>query len=926
MEHPQKQPVAVTPLRRRSKRCRAFQQSLSLCAAMALCGVWSSRAQDNPSATKACLEFPSPGAGACYPSLSQAEAALGKDPTFGPSFQRAYTESADATGVVIIYHAKDRPAETLYPPSYYEGTQFGLSARELGCPATVIPAAHLSNDLMTPDYACLIQGVEKALSEENPGCSHHFSLAGGDAEPFYSVGRSFNFFDIGTINHSELWHDHYQFIHHHYRCEPPVVPQPLEYDEKHVIYKQQAFRCPSGYIAKDGWSALAAQEQGSNESIEWPNICQSGALARIKVTMQQVASCATAHPCHPATGDKSRAEVDFTFAGRPFTRHYHALGQVWGTSGIGIAWSHPYDMRMAHSTLIDADGTIETFSQINSATIDKTFTIISRGDNTPDRLLRESEKDGIVWIAELRDRDGTRHRFDGLGRLIAIDRPGDVQGSVTLQYSGQTSTDLLNTVTDGLGRVLRFHYTRGHLNQITLPDCQTVNYRQDDDGNLVAVDYGNGQVKQYLYHEAGLATPDQRNLLTGIISEDGRRYASFRYDQQGRAITSVLHDGRSASDGSANAVERTTLNYLSDSTVQVTADGNGTKTYTIQPGVYRRIVGISDSTGSVGYQLSSDGRLSGQTDPRGITTSYGYSDSYRNRQSEAVATADAREITLTRTDDQQLERRELWSKGASPQLRAIQTYRYDNDRRLIAACTLDPAVAVASGYACGSSARPPAGVMQATQTYCGSGQSESNCPLAGLLRTRTTTRGQTWQYQYYASDAEGCGSDPRHCAHRKGDLASVLDGDGQAVLQVGAYDGAGRPLTLSDGNGSATKLAYDGRGRVRQITQQSAMQADRVIQMDYTAPGQLAHWTRPDGQTWQGQYDTALRLTHVDDAANQQISTVLDAASNPVNTAITGPITVPAGAHPPTRSAPSPDNGAQPSPQPPPAAASGRDR
>lgn len=67
--------AAVTHPRRPSGFCLLFKQRLSLRAALALCGIWPAMAQDNTSAVKACLGFSSPGAGACYPSLSQAKAA-----------------------------------------------------------------------------------------------------------------------------------------------------------------------------------------------------------------------------------------------------------------------------------------------------------------------------------------------------------------------------------------------------------------------------------------------------------------------------------------------------------------------------------------------------------------------------------------------------------------------------------------------------------------------------------------------------------------------------------------------------------------------------------------------------------------------------------------------------------------------------------
>lgn len=124
--------------------------------------------------------------------------------------------------------------------------------------------------------------------------------------------------------------------------------------------------CPKGYYVKRGTSSSFAAP--GDTWVKWPNLCESRKTATITVKTQQIASCGTLHPCHPATGDQSRSEVDFVSAGRPFTRYYHSSGQVWGPSGIGINWSLPYDMRLTNvdRTLIDETGSVETLSHVKS--------------------------------------------------------------------------------------------------------------------------------------------------------------------------------------------------------------------------------------------------------------------------------------------------------------------------------------------------------------------------------------------------------------------------------------------------------------------------------------------------------------------------------------------------------------------------------
>lgn len=71
---------------------------------------------------------------------------------------------------------------------------------------------------------------------------------------------------------------------------------------------------------------------------------------------------------------------------------------------------------------------------------------------------------------------------------------------------------------------------------------------------MTSVFQGSSQTKKYLYEDNN----DSR-LLTGIIDERGIRYATWKYDPHGRAISSEHAQG----------AEKTTIQYHSDDTTTV---------------------------------------------------------------------------------------------------------------------------------------------------------------------------------------------------------------------------------------------------------------------------------------------------------------------------------------------------------------------
>jgi len=128
----------------------------------------------------------------------------------------------------------------------------------------------------------------------------------------------------------------------------------------------------------------------------------------------------------------------------------------------------------------------------------------------------------------------------------------------------------------------------------------------------------------------------------------------------------------------------------------------------------------------------------------------------------------------------------------------------------------------------------------------------------------------TWAY-HLADDPGG--------NFRVGDLASITNALGQATSFT-HYDAAGRLKRAVDANGLATELDYWPRGWLKSRRIVKAPSIDETTLYDYTAAGDLAKVTRPDG-SWTGfGYDDARRLVSVTDNLGNSITYVLDAIGN----------------------------------------------
>lgn len=200
-----------------------------------------------------------------------------------------------------------------------------------------------------------------------------------------------------------------------------------------------------------------------------------------------------------------------------------------------------------------------------------------------------------------------RYGYNAQGDLIS---QHNEQGQ---QFNYNFTNGLLKTVQAPNGKILQFSYTGNLLTKVTHPDQTT-----------------------RIYHYEDTRFP---NALTGITDERGIRYATWKYDDQGRAISSEH----------AGGAEKTSIFFNADGTTTVT-NALGKKTiysFTDILGV-RRVNNVTGepTANCVGanqaYTYTPQGLVETKTDWNGSITKYAYDTFGRElTRTNAFGTADA---------------------------------------------------------------------------------------------------------------------------------------------------------------------------------------------------------------------------------------------------------------------------------------------
>jgi RHS repeat-associated protein len=744
----------------------------------------------------------------CFHSLFQAEAVLrAAVPDVGHLLELSPVELGNLRPQRVYTVPRQ-------PPASYDATGYGPSGGDDAsyCPNSYVLIAGSKLCLSEAELiAAQRQYVVQYEAIRNPNCQvQNFRVVGVYDEPYSRLeGNWFASYYSGPSSRQQLY--------------DLACPALLYAGLSLPLHRVTKFTCPAGM------ESIARYRVILDTSFH-PNICASGAGGTIsKVKFTQVNSCGIGNPCHPATGDKSRTETDFTFAGRSFTRHYHSKREIgFAESTMGLGWTHNFTARAYPNSAmyVSPEGYYHPMAFAgNDANGRETY--IVNGVNSV-RIYKNADNS---WTQRMPD--GEIYTFNANGLMTGMLDTKNPLRNVQFTYQTTPFPPRLTQAIDAVGRVLQFQYGANNLlTGVTLPDGHQINYGYDSEDRLVTVDQGNGQVRTYHYAEATLAPNGDKGLLTGITDENGRRYASFSYDTYGRVKTSELH-------GPSGPVERTVVRYTGTNAAEVdTADGR-TRQFTYSANTLRKPLSTTDAAGTVSNTYDSAGRELTRTDARGTRTEFTHTDGRLIRQIEAANTTTGVKRTTETDWDAALnlptERRVL---DAASVLVSKENYTYDTNGRVLTRVVTAP-----KNDGSGTNE-----IRTWTYTYNALGQ---------VLTAKDPDNRTTTTVYFAATDTA---VPPKYT---KGDVQTITNAANH-VVTMNEYDKNGRLLKMTDANGLITTMAYHPRGWMTSRAVSNGTTTETTFYV-YDNVGQLTRVVLPDQSNLFYAYDDAHRLVGMSD-------------------------------------------------------------
>ncbi|WP_329959148.1 RHS repeat-associated core domain-containing protein [Methylomonas rapida] len=563
--------------------------------------------------------------------------------------------------------------------------------------------------------------------------------------------------------------------------------------------------------------------------------------------------CNGTNPVNDATGNKFQQELDYQGSGHfplQFIRYYNSAYS--DVRALGKSWRHNYERELYFNSaktaayIIRPSGQAYRFSKSGSIWVaegdinDRFTAIVNAGGNITGWSLFKSEDNSFEY-------------YDTDGRLITLVDLGGMSQDLSYDAGGR-----LSSVTDRTTqRSLSFSYdSKNRLTSVTDPNGNGYTYSYDSTGRLVQVtppDAVPGNPgRQYLYNEqVHTSNTNLPYALTGILDENGSRYATYRYDAQGRGIATE-HAGGS---------DLHQLAYNADGSTTITDALGQPRTFLHQTILgFKHNVGQSQPAGSgcaasaSSISYDANGNVASRTDFNGNLSCYAYD---LNRNLETVRVEGLAPGSTCPSDLAAYAP----STGGSERKTATQwhtdyrlptqidetgrrtTFGYDANGNLLNKTIIDTATQQSRSW---------------NYTYNSLGQ------VLTEDGPRTDVNDVT-SYTYYADTTAD---------HKPGDLQTVTNALGH-VTTFTAYDANGRLLRLADPNGLVINFTYDARSRLTHKT----VDGHTTI-YDYDNVGNLIKITRPSGAFYNFTYDAAHRLTDIQDALGGKIHYTLDAMGN----------------------------------------------
>lgn len=532
------------------------------------------------------------------------------------------------------------------------------------------------------------------------------------------------------------------------------------------------------------------------------------------------------NPINVTNGNKYQRETDLSGLGGSlplyFNRHYNSHSRTRGPLGVG--WRHSFQLGLAV-----ADDRIE-LTQSDGRLL--RFDASSQAGRYPARLAADGEviadADGYLW----RQPEGKRLRFNREGQLQTIRWRGK-----QLQL-GYGERGRLAQVSDSQGRLLRFAYnTKGRLASITDPAGGLTRYRYDKRGNLEFVTRPDGRSRRYRYEDLR-----NRHLLTGITDERNVRYATWTYDDQGRANSSQHAEG----------VEEVHLDYTTPGQTRVTDSQGRVSLYTLE------------NRDGIGHVMSIQGP--GCSSCGGGDVSYRYNDRHQvtERQGKDGTT------DLYRYDDLGRITEILRQQPGQPP-RTLLGYRYEGESRRPAS-VIRPSVNPRGGHRLEVRYNPELQPVELTERGWSPQPDGGYSPIERTTRLAYDPAGNLVEIDGPREDVADI---TRLAYDDRQRLRQLTTPDGR-TLQVKAYDDAGRPREIEASGRERLHLDYDAQGNLAEVRQGA-----RRIGYAYDLGDRLTAITDSDGRRLSIEYDAAGRATDLEAPDGRHLHVTLDHESRP---------------------------------------------
>ncbi|BBB62727.1 hypothetical protein UNDKW_4454 [Undibacterium sp. KW1] len=541
----------------------------------------------------------------------------------------------------------------------------------------------------------------------------------------------------------------------------------------------------------------------------------------------------------------------------------------------GLVWQGDSNADFKLLAQYNADNTTVTGWTLRNTSIDEVEQYDAKG-----RLISITKRNGVVY--KLTYSSGATNDTT-VSRL-----PADAPVCGTANAGPTLKAGKLLCVTDNWNKQIKFSYdAKGRINNITDPAGGQYQYAYDgvtggcgsntqsiscNASNLTSVTYPDGKTRSYVYNEAsninggnacdyassvGNGSGGLPYVLTGIIDENGKRYASWTYDCMGRA-TSSQHAG---------GVEKVTLSFVAanasgvQSTVVDTYLGTSanpqkvTATYQFKAmlntlgntGVDQPCVNCANISNKT---YDANGNIASTTDFNGTITTYEY-DLSRNLETKRVDASGTAVAQTTTTS---------WHANFTsplqinvPLLRT--TYTYDSKGNVLTR------------------------TEQTTSDVNGS--QGANATVTGSPRTWSYTYNEVGQVLTVTGPRTDVVDKTTYVYDTKGNLSTITNAAGH-ITTLDNYDANGRVGQITDPNGLVTTLTYTPRGWLKQKVSTGDGQSETTT-YDYDNAGQMIKVTLPDNSSISYTYDDAHRLTKVSDNLGNSITYTLDNMGNRIN-------------------------------------------